>query len=189
MKQLIIIMISLILLVALCACSRSTQPTEESSTAVTTAETTAVNSTDSAATTESNVTEAAGESTATPDTTAAAAATAAAATAAGNADGTTQASVALDDFMDTWHYTDTEMKATWKMELKGDTIQVTLSGKFADGEEMTETADCTYQFHNGVLELFSDEYEGGKLTLQFTDKDQLTATVNSEATEPIVMKR
>ncbi len=182
MKKSFAVLMIMITLLAFAACSRNAAPSEETS-SVTSIETTDVSSTDSAETTEKTAAEVTGEDAAASET-----ATETTTVAADN-NQTTENAVSIDAFMGTWHYTDEEMKATWKMEQKGDTVQVTLSGTFADGETMTQTADCAYQFKNGVLELFSDEYEGGKLTLQFTGKDELTATVNSDVTAPIIMTR
>lgn len=184
MKKAVIVILTVILMIILCACGKSEAPTEEGSTAAS-AGTTVVGSTDSASETSTAAAGTDGESTAAAATTAAATTTAAAA----DQSGTTEATASLEAFMGTWHYSDAEMNATWQMAQKGDGVQVTLSGTFADGETMSQSADCTYELKDGVLTLYSDEYEGGSLTLQFTGKDELTATVNSEEAAPIIMKR
>jgi len=182
MKKAVAVLLTVLMIISLCACGKNTAPTEES-TADTTQTTAAQGSTEGASTADDTTAEAGESGNASSATTAAAATT-----ASGNGSGA-EDTVAIEDFMGTWHYSDEEMKATWTMEMKGDNVEVTLSGTFADGQEMSQTEDCTYKFNNGVLELYSDEYEGGKLTLRFSGKDQLTATVNSDTAETITMKR
>lgn len=175
MKKVLAVLLTVMMLFAFYACSKS-EPTEDESTSVSQQATTGAEST------------AAGESTTAAEgdsTSAAAGDTTAATTAASAAD----TAATVDDFMGTWHYKDAEMNATWTMAHDGDTIRVTLGGTFEGEEVEAQTADCSYQCKDGVLELYSEEYEGGKLTLVFSGKDELKATVNMDGAEPITMKR